>query len=93
MSRPLGPGVSISESAFHQLVARAVEEVDGARLKKPRKSVEPTDGRIELVLTARFGAVLPELARDVQRSVTDAVEAMCGLKLAGVDVTIEELDG
>ncbi len=93
MSHTLGPGVSISESAFQQLVARAVEQVEGARLRKPRKGVELADGRIELVLTARFGVVLPDLARAVQRGVTEAVETMCGLKVAGVDVTIEELEG
>ena len=93
MSMQLGPGVTISAAAFRQLVARAVTEVEGARLRKPRRNIELAEGRIELALIAPFGAVLPELARDVQRSVADAVETMCGLAVSGVDVTIEELDG
>ena len=43
-------------------------------------------------LSARYGAVLPELARAVQASVTDALHGSTGLSVDGVDVAIEELD-
>jgi uncharacterized alkaline shock family protein YloU len=92
VSRVLAPGVSISDSAFQRLVVRAVEQVEGARLRKPRKNVEIAGGRLELALAARYGAVLPELARDVQQNVSETIATMCGLRLDGVDVTIEELD-
>jgi uncharacterized alkaline shock family protein YloU len=88
----VAPGVSISDAALTQLVVRAVEQVEGARVRKPRRDVELADGRLELSLAAAYGVVLPDLALDVQARVADAVERMCGIRLAGVDVTIEELD-
>jgi len=36
--------------------------------------------------------VLPDLARRVQEEVAEAVSRMCGLRAAGIDVTVEELD-
>ena len=47
--------------------------------------------RVELELTAPIGAVLPELARDVQMNVTAALAGMCGLVVDAVDVTVAEL--
>ena len=47
--------------------------------------------RVEIELTAPIGAVLPELARDVQMNVTSALAAMCGLVVDAVDVTVAEL--
>ncbi len=92
MSKALAPGVSISDAAFTQLVVRAAEQVEGARVRKPRRGVELRDGRIELALASSYGIVLPELARDVQQRVAEAVERMCGLRVEAVDVTIEELE-
>ena len=89
--RPLAPGVTVSDAAFAHLVVRAAEQVDGARARRPKK-IALEGERLELALGAQFGAVLPELARDVQAHVADAVETMCGIRLAGVDVTIEVLD-
>ena len=55
----------------------AAELVDGARVRRPRRGLDVivTDGsaRVELELAARYGAVLPELAREVQANVTDAL--------------------
>jgi uncharacterized alkaline shock family protein YloU len=82
--------VTVSDAAFAQLVVRAAEQVDGARVRRPKKIGLDGD-RLELALAARFGAVLPELARAVQARVAEAVETMCGITLA-VDVTIEVLD-
>ena len=81
----------MSDGAFAQLVVRAAEQVDGVRVRRPRK-VSLDGDRLELALAARFGAVLPELARSVQARVADAVRTMCEIDLAGVDVTIEVLD-
>jgi uncharacterized alkaline shock family protein YloU len=89
--RPLAPGVTVSDAAFAQLVVRAAEQVDGARVRRPKKIGLDGD-RLGLALGAPFGAVLPELARAVQGRVAEAVETMCGIRLAGVDVTIEVLD-
>jgi uncharacterized alkaline shock family protein YloU len=87
----LGPGVEISDGAFAALVVRAAESVEGARVRRPRK-VELDRDRLDLSLAARYDLVLPQLARDVQARVHEAVETMCGIRLAAVDVTVEELD-
>jgi uncharacterized alkaline shock family protein YloU len=56
--------------------------------------VSVADGavQVELELVARYGSVLPELARAVQEGVTDALRAAAGLIVERVDVSIEELD-
>jgi len=43
-------------------------------------------------LTARYGLVLPEVARDVQERVADALITMCALRIASVDVSVEEVE-
>ena len=48
--------------------------------------------RVELELAVAFGSVLPEVARDVQERVADALGTMCGVNVTAVDVTVEELD-
>lgn len=82
--------VTISDNALTQIVVRAAEEVDGARVRK-RRGVQPKDGRVTLWLAARYGAVLPGLAHDVQDRVATALREMCELDVR-VDVTIEEID-
>jgi uncharacterized alkaline shock family protein YloU len=87
----LAPGVELSDAAFASLVARAAESVEGAHVRRPRK-LELEGERLELALAAPLGTVLPELAREVQTRVHDAVATMCGIRLAAIDVTVEELD-
>ena len=87
--------VLISPGALSQLVVRAAESVDGARVRRPRRGlqVEVSGGgaRVTLELAARRGAVLPELARAVQESVAQALETMCEVRVDAVDVSIEEV--
>jgi uncharacterized alkaline shock family protein YloU len=89
-------GIAIAPAALSRLVVRAVEEVDGARVRHPRRSlhVQLADGRarVSLELQARRGSVLPELARAVQRRVADALGAMLEVAVDGVDVSVEEVD-
>jgi uncharacterized alkaline shock family protein YloU len=87
----LAPAVELADAAFATLVVRAAESVEGARVRRPRK-LELEGERLELALSAPLGAVLPELAREVQARVHDAVASMCGIRLAAVDITVEELD-
>jgi len=82
--------VTISDGALAQIVVTAAEQVDGVRVRK-RRGVHPKDGRVTLWLAARYGTVLPELAREVQERVAAALREMCELDV-GVDVTIEEVD-
>jgi uncharacterized alkaline shock family protein YloU len=87
--------IRIDGDALSALVITAAELVDGARVRRPRRGldVSVTGGRatIELELAARYGTVLPALAREVQERVSTALLGSAGLA-AAVDVSIEELD-
>jgi uncharacterized alkaline shock family protein YloU len=86
--------ISVTPSALQQIVVRAVESVDGARARRPRRGLEVAvtgeRAHVQVELAARYGKVLPELARTTQRQVADALTRICGLD-ASVDVTVEEL--
>jgi uncharacterized alkaline shock family protein YloU len=88
--------ITVADAAMTQIVVQAVESVDGARIRRTRRKLElEIDGgraRVELELAVAYGKVLPDVARDVQEQVTDALTHMCGLDVAAVDVTVEELD-
>ena len=88
--------VRITDAALAQIVVRAVDGVEGARVRRARRHVEieVTGGhaRVDLELAVEYGRVLPDVARDVQREVADALERMCGVKVDAVDVAVEELD-
>ena len=88
--------IRIEGDALAALVISAAELVDGARARRPRRGlhVSVADGavQVELELAARYGSVLPELARAVQERVTDALRTAAGLTVERVDVSIEELD-
>ena len=98
MSRVLvsddGGSVRVSEAALVQVVDGAVSAVDGARLRRRRRrSVELADGRAraELEISAAYGSVLPDVARDVQEQVAGALTRMCGVEVDAVDVAVVEL--
>jgi uncharacterized alkaline shock family protein YloU len=88
--------VSVSSGALSQIVVQAAESVDGARVRRPRRHldvlVEDGRARVELELAIRLGAIVPDVAREVQERVAGALEAMCGVAVEAVDVTVEELD-
>ena len=88
--------ISIPPGTLAQIVQSAAESVDGARVRRPRRSLEldVTDGRarVALELRVRYGLVLPELARSVQERIADALARMCGVDVEAVDVVVEELD-
>jgi uncharacterized alkaline shock family protein YloU len=88
--------VRIEGDALAALVIAAAEQVDGARARRPRRGLDVSvaDGtvRVELELAARYGTVLPDLARAVQENVTAALRGSAGLTVERVDVAIEELD-
>jgi uncharacterized alkaline shock family protein YloU len=88
--------ITIPPSTLAELVSRAAEAVDGAQVRRGRRrlDIDISDGsaRVRLELTARFGAVLPELARDVQHQVADALASMCRVEVQAVDVSVEEVE-
>ena len=94
--RTLAPGVKVTEGALTQIVVRAAEAVEGARVRRPRRKVEVAiengRARVDLELAVAYGKVLPEVARDVQREVADALTRMCEVAVDAVDVSVEELE-
>jgi len=91
----LAPEVQVTEGALMQIVVRAVEGVDGAHVRRPRRTVsialEGGHARVDLALEVAYGKVLPDVARGVQQEVVDALVRMCDVTVDAVDVTIEEL--
>lgn len=92
----LSPDVKVTQGALTQIVVRAAEGVDGARVRRPRRKVsielEGGHARVDLALAIAYGKVLPDVARGVQREVADALTRMCDVTVDAVDVTVEELE-
>ena len=88
--------ITVTDAALTHIVVQAAESVDGARVRRARRKVgvelDGSRARVELELAVAYGKVLPDVAQDVQLRVTDALTQMCGLEIATVDVTVEELD-
>ena len=87
--------ITITPSALAGLVANAAETVDGAQVRRGRRlDVDVSDGsaRVRLELNARYGVTLPELARDVQERVAEALTTMCRVDVTAVDVSVEEVE-
>jgi uncharacterized alkaline shock family protein YloU len=87
--------VTVTAGALTELIARAARSVEGARVRRPKRSIEihHGDGRasVELELAARYGVPLPELARAVQEQVAEALGQVSGLEVERVDVLLEEV--
>jgi uncharacterized alkaline shock family protein YloU len=95
LAQDAGGSVAVSDAALAQIVAQAVESVEGARLRKGRRrlalELEGGHARAELELTVAYGRVLPDVARAVQERVAKALREMCGVVVDAVDVSVEEL--
>lgn len=100
MTEPLvfpGPegAVTVTPAALERLVVEAAQSVDGARVRRPKRSVEVGHGggraSVSLELVVEGGVPVPELARAVQERVTEAVAATSGLEVERVDVSVEEI--
>ena len=89
--------ISVSSGALARLVLQAAEQVEGARVLRPRRSlqvhVEGGSARVALELAVRQGVVLPEVSRAVQERVADTLRSMLEVEVEAVDVSIEEIDG
>jgi uncharacterized alkaline shock family protein YloU len=88
--------VTVTPAAMTQLVVQAAESVGGAAVRRGRRrlEIEVADGHahVRLELSARYGVVLPRLARTVQERVTDALTRMCGVEVDAVDVSVEAVE-
>ena len=93
--KTLAPGVRVTDGALTRIVVRAAESVEGARVRRPRRKVDvelaAARARVDLELAVDYGLVLPDVARDVQARVAEALGRMLDVQ-ATVDVSVEELD-
>lgn len=91
-----GGSITVGDAVMTQIVIQAAEAVDGARVRRARRKleveIEGTRAHVDLELAVAYGKVLPDVAREVQEQVSDALTRMCGLDVAAVDITVEELD-
>jgi uncharacterized alkaline shock family protein YloU len=95
VSEPAGT-ITVTPPALAGLVAQAAEAVDGVQVRRGRRRLEIDvalgEASVRLELTARYGLVLPDVARQVQARVADALATMCGVSIGSVDVSVEEVE-
>jgi uncharacterized alkaline shock family protein YloU len=87
--------ITVPAATMARIVADAAERIPGARVRRPRRSVDVdvagSSATVSLRLAATYGVALPQLAEGVQAEVTSALESMCELEVRSVDVAVEEL--
>ncbi|MDQ2968876.1 MAG: Asp23/Gls24 family envelope stress response protein [Actinomycetota bacterium] len=95
LSEPEGT-ITVTPPALAGLVLQAAESVEGVQVRRGRRrldiDVAPGEARVRLELTARYGLVLPEVARDVQERVANALATMCAVSIGSVDISVEEVE-
>jgi uncharacterized alkaline shock family protein YloU len=88
--------ITVTPSALAGLVIQAAEAVDGVEVRRGRRRLDIDvalgEARVRLELSARYGLVLPDVARDVQERVADALVTMCAVRIGSVDVSVEEVE-
>ena len=91
-----GGTITVAPAVLSSIVVQAAEGVEGARVRRPRRgldvAIEDGRARVALELAVRYGAVIPDVAGDVQSRVADALRRSCELDAATVEVAVEELD-
>ena len=90
-----GGTITIPAPVLASLVVQAAEEIDGVRVRRGRRRLEidvDEAGTVRLELAARYGVVLPDAARLVQRRVAEALATMCGVTIEAIDVSVEEVE-
>ena len=101
MTEPLilpGPegAITVAPAALERLVVQAAQSVNGARVRRPKRSVEVEHGEgcasVSFELAVERDVPVPELARAVQERVAEAVAATSGLEVERVDVSVEEIE-
>jgi uncharacterized alkaline shock family protein YloU len=88
--------ITVTPPALAGLVIQAAEAVDGVEVHRGRRRLDIDvtlgEARVRLELTARYGLVLPEVARSVQEQVADALVTMCAFRVGSIDVSVEEVE-
>ena len=89
---------AITQDALDAAAAAAANLIDGVevargRFARPRGrgahvEIDGDRVRARIEIACRYGSVLPEAARDVQRHVTSTLRTLTGLEVDGVDVGV-----
>ena len=91
-----GGTITVPPPVLASIVAEAAEEIDGVRVRRGRRRLEIEVGegsaRVRLELAARYGVVLPDVARLVQHRVAEALATMCRVRIEAIDVSVEEVE-
>jgi uncharacterized alkaline shock family protein YloU len=94
LRRPEG-AITVAPAVLERLVVRAAQSVDGARVRRPKRSVQVDHGEgrasVSLELAVENGVPVPGLALAVQERVAEAVAATSGLEVERVDISVEEI--
>lgn len=90
--------VMISEDVVATIVTHAVEEVEGVGGLRVKKSwgaksmkiaiAEDNDLTIDCSIFVKYGCSVVDVAKNVQTSITNAVEAITGVKVQVVNVSV-----
>ncbi len=72
--------------------ARMGEILTGRRAKGIQVEREDTRVRIYLSVRVDYGKTIPDLVKDAQKVVREAIQSMTGLEVETVDVTVEAVD-
>lgn len=95
VSAPAGT-ITVTPPALAGLVIQAAESVDGVQVRRGRRRLDVDvalgEASARLELTARYGLVLPDVAREVQQRVADALATMCAVRIGSVDISVEEVE-
>ena len=87
--------ITVAAVALDRVVVHAAESVEGARVRRPKRSVDVAHeaglASVSFELVIEQGVLVPELAQAVQERVANAVAATTGLEVERVDVTVAEI--
>jgi Asp23 family, cell envelope-related function len=87
--------ITVAPVALERVVVRAAQLVQGARVRRPKRSVEVLHGAgrvaVVLELAVEHGVPVPAVAFAVQERVAEAVAATSGLEVERVDLCVEEI--
>lgn len=89
--------IHIADHVVARIAAAAAAKVPGivfAGKQAQRKVLVQVDGsmtNIEMGITVRYGTIIQDACRTLQRAVTETVHALTGLEVKTVDVKVDHI--
>jgi len=89
--------IRISEEVLSSIASTAALEQEGVgglgRRRGVRMTAAPAGITVDLWLTVKFGTVIQDVAKHVQKAVTEAIAGMTGLRVLAVNVQVTGVVG